>query len=114
VSLFYQNNVMLELLFAYAKKDDPLGLQHLALCHARYRPNDNAVEYGDDRNYLCRNRFNKYFDDAWVEQTWWANNCDCVVVQHEHPPRDVDYDDEDLAAPVTPCQSKDDEHQRDQ
>ncbi|AQK69139.1 hypothetical protein ZEAMMB73_Zm00001d015573 [Zea mays] len=85
---------------ADAKKDDPLGLQHLALCHARYRPNDNAVEYGDNKNYLCRNRFNEYFDDAWVEQTWWADNCDCVIVQHKHPSRDVDYDDEDLAAPV--------------
>ncbi|PWZ54257.1 hypothetical protein Zm00014a_011420 [Zea mays] len=72
------------------------------------------MEYDDGKNYLCRNRFNEYFDDAWVEQTWWTDNCDCVVVQHEHPSRDVDYDDEDLAAPVTPCQSKDDEHQRDQ
>jgi hypothetical protein len=71
---------MLELLFADAKKDDPLGLQHLALCHVRYRPNDNVVEYGDGRNYLYRNRFNEYFDDAWVEQNWWADNCDCVVV----------------------------------
>jgi hypothetical protein len=105
---------MLELLFLDAKKDDPLGLQHLALCHARYRPNDSAVEYDDDRNYLYRNRFNEYFDDAWVEQTWWADNCDCIVVQHEHPSRDVGYNDEDMAAPVTPCQSKDNEHQRGQ
>ncbi|ONM31029.1 hypothetical protein ZEAMMB73_Zm00001d040287 [Zea mays] len=57
----------------YAKKDDPLGLQHLALCHACYRPNDNTMEYGDGKNYLCRNRLNEYFDDAWVEQTWWAD-----------------------------------------
>ena len=28
--LFYQNNVLPELLFADAKKDDPPGLQHLA------------------------------------------------------------------------------------
>ena len=80
VSLFFQNNVMLELLFVDAKKDDPLGLQHLALCPTRYWPNDNAVECSNDRNYLYRNRFNKYFDITWVEQTWWADNCDCVVV----------------------------------
>jgi hypothetical protein len=29
-SFFYQNNVLLELLFVDAKKDDPSGLQHLA------------------------------------------------------------------------------------
>ena len=28
--LFYQNNIIPELLFADAKKDDPPGLQHLA------------------------------------------------------------------------------------
>jgi hypothetical protein len=31
------------------------------------------MEYGDGKNYLCRNRLNEYFDDAWVEQTWWAD-----------------------------------------
>jgi hypothetical protein len=31
-------------------------------------------------NYLCRIRFSEeYFGDAWAVQTWWADNCDCIV-----------------------------------
>jgi hypothetical protein len=76
---------------------------------------------GDGSNYLRRIRFSEeYFGDAWAAQTWWADNCDrivelySVVVQPEHPSQDGDDDDDDddPAAPVTPCQSEDDEHQR--
>ena len=75
------------------------------------------VSCGDGRNYLRRIRFSEeYFGDAWAAQTWWADNCDSivelysVVVQPEHHSQDGD--DDDPAAPVTPCQSEDDEHQR--
>ncbi|CAD6336227.1 unnamed protein product [Miscanthus lutarioriparius] len=70
----------------------------------------------DGTNYLRRIRFSEeYFGGhAWAAQTWWADNCDrivdlySVVVQPDHP----SHDDDDPAAPVTPCQSEDDEHQR--
>ena len=72
---------------------------------------------GDGTNYLRRIRFSEeYFGGhAWAAQTWWADNCDrivelySVVVQPEHHSQDGD--DDDPAAPVTPCQSENDEHQ---
>ncbi|CAD6263385.1 unnamed protein product [Miscanthus lutarioriparius] len=75
------------------------------------------VSCGDGRNYLRRIRFSEeYFGDAWAAQTWWADNCDrivelysVVVVQPDHPSQDGE--DDDPAAPVTPCQSEDDEQQ---
>lgn len=77
------------------------------------------VSRGDGTNYLRRIRFSEeYFGDTWAAQTWWADNCDrivelySVVVQPEHPSQDGGDDDDDPAAPVTPCQSEDDEHQR--
>jgi hypothetical protein len=75
------------------------------------------VSRGDGANYLRRIRFSEeYFGDAWAAQTWWADNCDrivelySVVVQPDHHSQDGD-DEDDPAAPVTPCQSEDDEHQ---
>ncbi|EES12359.2 hypothetical protein BDA96_06G130500 [Sorghum bicolor] len=72
------------------------------------------VPRGDGANYLRRIRFSEeYFGDAWAAQTWWADNCDrivelySVVVQPQDGEND---DDDDPAAPVTPCQSEDDEH----
>ncbi|CAL5068432.1 unnamed protein product [Urochloa decumbens] len=76
------------------------------------------VSRGDGTNHLRRIRFSEeYFGDAWAAQTWWADNCDrivelySVVVQTEHPEHGGD-DDDDPAAPVTPCQSEDEDHQR--
>jgi hypothetical protein len=75
------------------------------------------VSRGDGTNHLRRIRFSEeYFGDAWAAQSWWADNCDrivelySVVVQPEHPSHG-DEDDDDPAAPVTPCQSEDDDHQ---
>ncbi|CAN6249037.1 unnamed protein product [Urochloa humidicola] len=79
------------------------------------------VSCGDGTNHLRRIRFSEdYFGDAWAAQTWWADNCDrivelySVVVQTEHPEHGggEDDDEEDPAAPVTPCQSEDEDHQR--
>ncbi|KAK8448990.1 hypothetical protein SEVIR_7G143700v4 [Setaria viridis] len=76
------------------------------------------VSRGDGTNHLRRIRFSEdYFGDAWAAQSWWADNCDrivelySVVVQPEHPSHGEDDDDDDPAAPVTPCQSEDDDHQ---
>ncbi|CAL5031487.1 unnamed protein product [Urochloa decumbens] len=78
------------------------------------------VSRGDGTNHLRRIRFSEeYFGDAWAAQTWWADNCDrivelySVVVQTEHPEHGGEDDEEDdPAAPVTPCQSEDEDHQR--
>ncbi|KAJ1271505.1 hypothetical protein BS78_06G132500 [Paspalum vaginatum] len=78
------------------------------------------VSRGDGTNHLRRIRFSEeYFGDAWEAQSWWADNCDrivelySVVVQPEDPSRGGDDDEDDgPAPPVTPCQSEDDEHQR--
>ena len=76
------------------------------------------VSRGDGTNHLRRIRFSEeYFGDAWAAQSWWADNCDrivelySVVVQPEHPSHSDEDDDDDPAAPVTPCQSEDDDHQ---
>ncbi|CAL5026906.1 unnamed protein product [Urochloa decumbens] len=75
------------------------------------------VSRGDGTNNLRRIRFSEeYFGDAWAAQTWWADNCDrivelySVVVQTEQPEHGGE--DDDPAAPVTPCQSEDEDHQR--
>ncbi|KAL6882705.1 hypothetical protein ACP4OV_011395 [Aristida adscensionis] len=77
------------------------------------------VPRADGTNHLRRIRFSKeLFADAWEAQTWWADNYDRVVelysiVQSEHGDDDEHDDgDDDDQAPVTPCQSEDDEHQR--
>ncbi|CAN6268228.1 unnamed protein product [Urochloa humidicola] len=76
------------------------------------------VSRGDGTNHLRRIRFSEdYFGDAWAAQSWWADNCDrivelySVVVQTDDPEHGSG-DDEDPAAPVTPCQSEDEDHQR--
>uniref|UniRef100_A0A0A9CXT4 BRX domain-containing protein n=1 Tax=Arundo donax TaxID=35708 RepID=A0A0A9CXT4_ARUDO len=74
---------------------------------------------GDGTNHLRRIRFSEeYFGDARAAQAWWADNCDrivelySVVVHSEHSAHGDEDDEDDPAAPVTPCQSEDDEHQR--
>ncbi|TVU15616.1 hypothetical protein EJB05_39146 [Eragrostis curvula] len=73
---------------------------------------------GDGANYLRRIRFSEdHFPDAWAAQAWWADNCDrivelySVVVPSECSSHGGG-DEEDPVAPVTPCQSEDEEHQR--
>jgi hypothetical protein len=70
---------------------------------------------GDGANYLRRIRFSEeHFPDAQAARAWWEENFDriaelySIVVQYEH----VEDDDDDPAAPATPCHSEDDEHQR--
>jgi hypothetical protein len=71
---------------------------------------------GDGANYLRRIRFSEeHFPDAQAARAWWEENFDriaelySIVVQYEHVEDD---DEDDPAAPATPCHSEDDEHQR--